>query len=101
MTERKQPPPPPPGRAHIPLAPLPGFDPLKVNWGAPDQTRTEVCSYCDGPLPEAPLIFWTGAGWCAEFCDKCASACFGFEFFPDAMPGDDDDEEEDDDHGPL
>lgn len=45
------------------LTPRPGFDPALLNWGAPDQARTESCSYCAAPLgdDEVPLILWRAA----------------------------------------
>jgi hypothetical protein len=67
------------------LAPLPGFDWTKVNWGGPDEPRTEVCSYCGDPFPDddatdfVPLILWNAAGWCAEFCSHCQAAYWGIQ----------------------
>jgi hypothetical protein len=34
------------------LQPRPGFNWLNVAWGAPDQRRTDRCSYCGDPFPE-------------------------------------------------
>lgn len=61
------------------LRPRPGFDPTRINWGAPDQTRTDRCSYCDAPFDDdaVPLILWNERGWCAEFCDACVREIFG------------------------
>jgi len=63
------------------LRPRPGFDPLRINWGAPDQTRTDRCSYCDVPFgaEDCPLMLWNNDGWCAEFCDACAGKIFGMD----------------------
>ena len=46
---------------------------MAVSWGAPEQRRTEHCSYCDAKLTEeeVPLIMWNQSGWCAEFCEAC------------------------------
>jgi hypothetical protein len=79
----------------VPLQPHPGFDWLKVNWGAPDQQRTDRCSYCGDPFPDddesdfIPLILWNKGGWAAEFCEHCQAQWFGIETFPD--PAEDDD----------
>ena len=62
------------------LVPRPGFDWTQVNWGAPDQTRTENCSYCDAKLDRqhsVPLILWDKNGWCAEFCEACQVKWWG------------------------
>jgi hypothetical protein len=64
------------------LRPRPGFNPMLVNWGGPDEPRTDRCSYCGDrfPLDEdgfVPLILWNEAGWTAEFCDHCQAAWFG------------------------
>jgi len=50
-----------------------GFNPLLIQWGAPNQRRTEVCSYCEAQMDddEVPLMMWNSAGWCAEFCESC------------------------------
>lgn len=63
------------------MTPAPGFDPLLVSWGAPDQPRTTTCSYCSEPLPEdgVPLILWNSTGWCAEFCESCQQKWWGME----------------------
>jgi hypothetical protein len=67
------------------LKPRPGFDPMKINWGGPDELRTEVCSYCGDALDEdsVPLILWNAEGWCAEFCDHCQATWWGIETFED------------------
>ena len=69
------------------LVPRPGFNPLTVAWGGPDQVRTDRCSYCGDPFPEdeefVPLILWNGEGWVAEFCDHCQAAWFGIKTFPE------------------
>jgi hypothetical protein len=76
------------------IQPRPGFDPLRINWGGPDEPRTDRCSYCGDLFPEddeadfIPLIMWNHAGWCAEFCDHCQAAWFGIETFPEP-PADD------------
>ena len=64
------------------LAPRPGFDWSLINWGGPDEPRTEHCSYCGDALDEdsVPLILWT-AGWCAEFCDHCIATWWGGQSF--------------------
>lgn len=68
------------------ISPLPGFDWNLVQWGAPDQTRTEHCSYCGEQLSETeddnyqvPLILWNEAGRCAEFCIACQVKWWGFQ----------------------
>ena len=72
----------------IELYPKPGFDWTLVNWGGPDQVRTDKCSYCDADLAEddVPLILWNSRGWCAEFCRACQKTWWGVESFdePDA-----------------
>jgi hypothetical protein len=76
------------------LQPRPGFDWMRVNWGGPDEPRTDRCSYCGDPFPEddeadfIPLIMWNAAGFCAEFCEHCQAAWFGVQTFPE--PYDDD-----------
>jgi hypothetical protein len=63
------------------LRPRPGFQPMLIMWGAPDEPRTERCSYCGGPLDEddVRLILWNEAGWCAEFCVDCQRTWWGLE----------------------
>lgn len=70
------------------LAPRPGFEWCAVNWGGPDEPRTEVCSYCDAPLDEesVPLILWNREGWCAEFCDQCQETWWGIATLPSHEP---------------
>lgn len=70
------------------LKPHPDFDWSRVNWGAPNQSRTDRCSYCDKPFPDpyddsdfVPLILWDAKGWCAEFCDDCQSEWWGLQSF--------------------
>jgi len=49
------------------LQPRPGFDWLRVNWGGPDEPRSDRCSYCGDLFPEddeadfIPLIMWNDA----------------------------------------
>jgi len=66
------------------LKPKPGFDWSLVNWGAPDQRRTDRCSYCAALFPDedeepdfVPLILWTSQGWAAEFCTACQIKYWG------------------------
>ena len=33
------------------ISPKPGFDWNLVQWGGPNQPRTEHCSYCGNPFP--------------------------------------------------
>jgi hypothetical protein len=75
------------------ISPRPGFDWSKVNWGGPDQQRTEVCSYCGDALPdqespnyEIPLILWNSEGWCAEFCGTCQATWWGIQSFDEIEP---------------
>ena len=83
------------------LQPLPGWDWAKVNWGGPDDPRTENCSYCGVKLPdiddpdyEVPLIIWTKAGHCAEFCIACQAQWWGIEPTADRRSfGSDDDDD--------
>ena len=51
----------------------PGFDPLLLSWGGPNEPATLVCSICDAPLPEddVPLILWREDGWWCRLCDAC------------------------------
>jgi hypothetical protein len=71
------------------LQPRPGFDWNKINWGAPDERRTDRCSYCGDSFPDdfdsdfIPLIMWNRQGWCAEFCDHCQAAWWGIQTFPE------------------
>ena len=74
------------------ISPRPGFDWAKVNWGGPDQPRTEHCSYCGDKLPTddedpsfVPLILWNADGWCAEFCDTCQAEHWGIQNFDDEI----------------
>jgi len=75
----------------------PGFRWELVNWGGPDEPRTQVCSYCGDAFPDfwtdfVPLILSRADGWVAEFCDHCQAAWFGIETFPD--PANDDEPED-------
>ena len=65
------------------LRPRPGFDPLKINWGGPDELVSDECSYCGDEIPEdaCPLRMWNAEGWAAVFCDHCAAAWFGVQTF--------------------
>lgn len=79
------------------LRPRPGFNPMMIAWGGPDEPRTDRCSYCGDPLPTeeqdpgfVPLILCNSDGWAAEFCDDCQATWFGIKTFP-ALPADDDD----------
>lgn len=72
------------------LDPRPGFNWQMVAWGAPDQQRTEHCSYCGDKFPTededpefAPLILFADNGWCAEFCDHCQTTWWGLQSFPE------------------
>ena len=69
------------------LAPRAGFRWTQVNWGGPDEPRTEYCSYCGDAIPEGsvPLILWNAEGWCAEFCDHCQAAWWGVETLDDPV----------------
>jgi uncharacterized protein with PIN domain len=72
------------------LKPKPGFDWSRVNWGGPDQRRTDRCSYCDKLFPDpydddvedfVPLIMWNKDGWAAEFCEDCQREWWGLRVF--------------------
>jgi hypothetical protein len=65
------------------IRPKPGFNPMLIKWGGPDEPRTETCSYCEAPLPEddVPLILWNDDGWCAEFCRGCQEKWWGLKSF--------------------
>ena len=74
--------------------PLTDFDWLKVNWEAPDQLRTEHCSYCGDKFPEhgtearaafIPLIISTNTGCVAEFCEPCQMTWWGLHWDPDRI----------------
>jgi hypothetical protein len=49
------------------------IDALAINWGGPDQQRTDRCSICEVPFDEddIPLGAWSSDGWAAAFCDAC------------------------------
>ena len=51
----------------------PGFDPLLLSWGGPNEPHAETCSICDARLDEddVPLIMWRHDGWCVRLCDAC------------------------------
>jgi hypothetical protein len=79
---------------HPTLKARPGFRWELVNWGGPDEARTEHCSYCGDKLPGfesdfVPLILSRSDGWVAEFCDHCQAAWFGLETFSDDPANDD------------
>lgn len=66
----------------VKLIAKPGFDPMLINWGAPDQARTTRCSYWDAPFDDdgderRSLIMWNPDGWATEFCDACQRRWFG------------------------
>ena len=72
------------------LRPRAHFNPLLINWGGPDEPRTDRCSYCGDPFPTddddfAPLIISNAQGWAAEFCDHCQATWFGVQTF-DPLP---------------
>jgi hypothetical protein len=63
---------------------------MLVQWGGPDEPRTEHCSYCGAELPdiddddyEMPLILWNAEGWCAEFCTACQEKWWGIHGIDD------------------
>jgi hypothetical protein len=66
----------------VALSPGTNLNWTAVSWGAPDQRRTDSCSYCGKPLSEdeIPLILWNDDGWCAEFCEACQRTHWGMEF---------------------
>ena len=59
------------------------FNWMQVSWGAPDQIRTETCSYCDAPIDDesVPLIIWRADGWVGEFCEECQRQWWGMQSF--------------------
>ena len=72
------------------IAVRPGFNAMLINWGAPDQVRTDRCSYCGDIFPTEeeddgfiPLIMWNAEGWTAEFCEHCQVTWFGLQTFPE------------------
>jgi hypothetical protein len=72
------------------ISPRPGFEWSAVNWGAPDQPRTDRCSYCEASFPDddedpgfIPLILSNAEGWVAEFCDDCQRRWWGIERYDD------------------
>jgi hypothetical protein len=69
--------------------PRPGFEWSAVNWGGPDELRTEHCSYCGDALDRehsVPLILWRRDGWVAEFCDHCQATWWGMQSFDEVTP---------------
>jgi len=62
------------------IEPLPGFDWSKVKWGGPNERISEHCSYCGEQLglDDVPLMMWSEAGACAQFCDACMVRYWGF-----------------------
>jgi hypothetical protein len=63
----------------FPLTPRPGFNPLLIRWGGPDEFVDENCSYCDQPIgeEEVPLRMWNEQHWTAQFCEHCMEVWFG------------------------
>ena len=65
----------------------PGFNWTQVNWGGPDEPRTEHCSYCGDAHPRSrsadPV---EREGWCAEFCDHCQATWWGMETLRQGQP---------------
>jgi hypothetical protein len=70
------------------LRPRPGFRWEQITWGAPDDPRSEHCSYCGDAIPEesVPLILGTADGWMAQFCDHCQATWWGAQDFDRAEP---------------
>jgi len=74
------------------LRPRPGFEWSAVNWGGPDEPRTEHCSYCGDAFPDRnesgfiPLILLRRDGWVAEFCDHCQATWWGMQSFDEVEP---------------
>ena len=60
------------------LRPGPGFNPLQVGWGGPDEPRATKCRYCDKPFAKrhVPLLVCRPDGWVAAFCDQCVRRYF-------------------------
>jgi hypothetical protein len=52
-----------------------GFEPMRLNWGGPDESVSDKCSYCDAPIAEddIPLRMWRDDGWAIVLCDDCAA----------------------------
>jgi hypothetical protein len=48
----------------------PGFNPV---WSRPDSPRPAICSCCQGPLPEVPLMCWNREGGAISLCDTCVA----------------------------
>jgi hypothetical protein len=74
----------------VSLQPRAGFEWSLISWGAPDQTQTLICSYCEAPLDDdsVPLMLFNQDGWAAEFCAACQAKWWGITVF--AEPEDDD-----------
>lgn len=49
----------------------PEFDWGRVAWSKPDSPRSPLCSYCQGALPEVPLMLWRENGSAMQLCDPC------------------------------
>jgi hypothetical protein len=51
----------------------PGFDPMLLSWGGPDEPVADTCSICDAKIAEdhVPLIMWRYDGWTVRLCDAC------------------------------
>ena len=51
----------------------PGFNLTQLNWSAPDQAISHICTYGDAPIPEdsVPLGMWNDDGWAVVFGDEC------------------------------
>ncbi len=67
------------------LRPAPGFDPLRLRWGGPEEPQSDECSYCDEAIAEdsCPLRMWRDDGWAVVFCDDCAERWFGLKLVLD------------------
>lgn len=47
----------------------PGFNPV---WSRPDSPTPAICSCCQGPLPEVPLMLWNEQRFAISLCLACA-----------------------------
>ncbi len=56
----------------------PTWDWTAVGWGAPDQERSDRCSYCERKIRDCdvPLMLWNDLGWLAQFCKACEVRLF-------------------------